>query len=193
MTQPDYRDVLETATEKVVEWMVNHGAIDPGPGDIDDNADLHTMMMGLRTLHLDGLEWFVGEATCDPAEPASYATDKELIVEVESEVPHHNLEIAALVPVESPVEEHELEAIVDEFDPGVVETYESVLPPSADYPAGECSELSVSLDQDHNDLIWVVRRLRFDEIDGPGFDAVMSAFVSLVRTTCRRIRELPNR
>ena len=177
-----YRERVEIATEKIVAWMVEHGAVDTGPPEPDD-------FMSLRMLFLDDLECFVGEATCDPAEPALYATDKDYIVEYEHEVPHHHLEISALVPLVSPVALRDLEAIVADLNPGMVERYESAVPMAEDYGGNECEETSVVLDEDRN--TWVTRRLRFDDINGSGFDDIMNGFVALARVTCKRIWECP--
>lgn len=189
MTQHEYREAIDSATIKIAAWMVAHGAVDTEP-DPHDEDSMFGMMMELRMMYLDDLECFIGGATCDPVEPAHYATDKELIVEYEHEVPHHNLEIAALVPLVSPVSVRDLEAIVDELNPGVVDSYVSALPDYEDSEGGNCEKLSVAIDEDRN--TWVVRRLRFDDIDGPDFDSIMSEFVALARTTCKRIWEHPN-
>ncbi len=182
MTPAEYREIIDQATEKVITWMVDHGAVDTGPADEHD-------FFSLRMLYLDDLECFIGHATCDPAEPALYATDKDYIVEYEHEVPHHHLEISALVPLVSPVALRDLEAIVADLNPGVVERYESAVPMAEDYGGNECEETSVVLDEDRN--TWVTRRFRCHDIDGDRFDDIMSEFVALARVTCKRIWECP--
>jgi hypothetical protein len=184
VTATGYRALVEDATEKIVAWIVNHGAVDTGPPDPEDS-------MSLRMVILDDLECFVGGATCDPVEPAYFATDKELIVEYEHEVPHHHLEIAALVPLVSPVAPGDLEAIVDDLNPGVVETYVSACPGAEDIGGGQCEELSVAIAEGSRMDTWVTRRLTFHDVSGDTFDEIMNEFVALARTTCKKIWECP--
>jgi hypothetical protein len=183
MTSSDYDEVLEKAIDKIVAFMTYKGAV-----DVSESVEFNPM--SLRQMILDDLDCFIGEATCDPVEPARFATDKELIVRYAHEVPHHNLEIAALVPLVSPVAPGDLAAIVRELNPGVSDSYESAVPESVDLPGGVCEQLSVVLDDDND--TWVTRRLKFSDVNGENFENIMDEFILLARATCKKIWEFPS-
>jgi hypothetical protein len=187
MTEKSFDTRLTNAENAVIEWFTKAGAEVGDSLDQDNNEFLDPELLGLR---IGDIEIFIGEATCEPISPAKFATDRDQVFEIESEVPHHHLEVAVLAVLGSPFDAATLDAMVDDIRPDFAESYvvegdtfaDGSMKPSFCLPV----QIEVS-SEDSDNNIWVIRRFRVDDAESSNFDEMMTEFWALTHSVRERV------
>jgi hypothetical protein len=155
----DHYALVEEEILKVIDWMILCGA----------EYDHEGYQTGdfLEKFILRDIQYFMGPAMC----------------EFESEVAHHDFEIAATAVLGSPFSEELLSSMVTELMPVKFEEFKN-----KSGLVEKCWPLSIEVSNDGvNNNVWVAQRFRLGDTELPDFHQTMTDFVNLaetVRTVC---------
>ena len=183
MSDENFEVQLQRAKQTLVSWMVDAGAeIMDTDEDLDD-SDEEMSYAKMIPLSWNGVEYFIGDATCDPSHFYELVTDKDFKLVSVSRNGHHHFEIAAFIPLDPDLSSESVHGTVNELKPDIVEPYvkegntflDGSMKPSF------CLPFNIEVPDDGEDNnVWVVRRFRIQDIDDGSFTGLMTEFLTLV-------------
>jgi hypothetical protein len=183
MSDENFEVQLQRAKQTLVSWMVDAGAeIMDTDEDLDD-SDEEMSYAKMIPLSWNGVEYFIGDATCDPSHFYELVTDKDFKLVSVSRNGHHHFEIAAFILLDPDLSSESVHGTVNELKPDIVEPYvkegntflDGSMKPSF------CLPFNIEVPEDGEDNnVWVVRRFRIQDIDDGSFTGLMTEFLTLV-------------
>jgi hypothetical protein len=183
MSDENFEVQIQRAKQTLVSWMVDAGAeIMDTDEDLDD-SDEEMSYAKMIPLSWNGVEYFIGDATCDPSHFYELVTDKDFKLVSVSRNGHHHFEIAAFIPLDPDLSSESVHGTVNELKPDIVEPYvkegntflDGSMKPSF------CLPFNIEVPEDGEDNnVWVVRRFRIQDIDDGSFTGLMTEFLTLV-------------
>ena len=183
MSDENFEVQIQRAKQTLVSWMVEAGAeaiyADEDQDDIEDESWEPEIFAVTR----NDVEYFIGDATCDPSHFYELVTDKDFKLVSVSRNGHHHFEIAALVLLDTDLTSESLHDTLNDLKPDIVEPYlkegntflDGSMKPSFCLPI----HIEVPSDGEDNN-VWVVRRFRIQDIDDGSFTGLMTEFLTLV-------------
>jgi hypothetical protein len=183
MSDENFEVQIQRAKQTLVSWMVDAGAeIMDTDEDLDD-SDEEMSYAKMIPLSWNGVEYFIGDATCDPSHFYELVTDKDFKLVSVSRNGHHHFEIAALILLDPDLSSESVHGTVNDLKPDLVEPYvkegntflDGSMKPSF------CLPFNIEVPDDGEDNnVWVVRRFRIQDIDDGSFTGLMTEFLTLV-------------
>jgi hypothetical protein len=183
MSDENFEVQLQRAKQTLVSWMVDAGAeIMDTDEDLDD-SDEEMSYAKMIPLSWNGVEYFIGDATCDPSHFYELVTDKDFKLVSVSRNGHHHFEIAAFILLDPDLTSESLHDTLNDLKPDIVEPYlkegntflDGSMKPSF------CLPFNIEVPDDGEDNnVWVVRRFRIQDIDDGSFTGLMTEFLTLV-------------
>jgi hypothetical protein len=183
MSDENFEVQLQRAKQTLVSWMVDAGAeIMDTDEDLDD-SDEEMSYAKMIPLSWNGVEYFIGDATCDPSHFYELVTDKDFKLVSVSRNGHHHFEIAAFILLDPDLSSESVHGTVNDLKPDLVEPYvkegntflDGSMKPSF------CLPFNIEVPDDGEDNnVWVVRRFRIQDIDDGSFTGLMTEFLTLV-------------
>jgi hypothetical protein len=137
----------------------------------------------LIPLSWNDVEYFIGDATCDPSHFYELVTDKDFKLVSVSRNGHHHFEIAALVLLDPDLTSESLHDTLNDLKPDIVEPYlkegntflDGSMKPSF------CLPFNIEVPSDGEDNnVWVVRRFRVQDFEDGSYVDLMTEFLALV-------------
>jgi hypothetical protein len=183
MPDENFEVQIQRAKKTLVSWMVEEGAEIMDTDEDLVGSDEEMSYSKLIPLSWNDVEYFIGDATCDPSHFYELVTDKDYkLIEV-SQNGHHHFEIAAFTVSDSPLSIETLNEKVEDLRPDIVEAYvkkdDTFLDGSMKTSFCQPFTIEASTDGDYNN-VWVVRRFRVQDIDDGSFVGLMTEFLTLV-------------
>ena len=183
MSDENFEVQIQRAKQTLVSWMVEEGAEIMDTDEDLVGFDEEMSYSKLIPLSWNDVEYFIGDATCDPSHFYELVTDKDFKLVSVSRNGHHHFEIAALVLLDPDLSSESVHGTVNELKPDIVEPYvkegntflDGSMKPSFCLPF----YIEVPDDGEDNNL-WVVRRFRVQDIDDGSFTGLMTEFLTLV-------------
>ena len=183
MSDENFEVQLQRAKQTLVSWMVDAGAeIMDTDEDLDD-SDEEMSYAKMIPLSWNGVEYFIGDATCDPSHFYELVTDKDFKLVSVSRNGHHHFEIAALVLLDPDLTSESLHDTLNDLKPDIVEPYlkegntflDGSMKPSF------CLPFNIEVPSDGEDNnVWVVRRFRVQDFEDGSYVDLMTEFLALV-------------
>jgi hypothetical protein len=183
MSDENFEVQIQRAKQTLVSWMVEEGAeIMDTDEDLDD-SDEEMSYAKMIPLSWNGVEYFIGDATCDPSHFYELVTDKDFKLVSVSRNGHHHFEIAAFILLDPDLSSESVHGTVNDLKPDLVEPYvkegntflDGSMKPSF------CLPFNIEVPDDGEDNnVWVVRRFRIQDIDDGSFTGLMTEFLALV-------------
>jgi hypothetical protein len=183
MSDENFEVQIQRAKQTLVSWMVEEGAeIMDTYEDLDD-SDEEMSYAKMIPLSWNGVEYFIGDATCDPSHFYELVTDKDFKLVSVSRNGHHHFEIAALVLLDPDLTSESLHDTLNDLKPDIVEPYlkegntflDGSMKPSFCLPI----HIEVPSDGEDNN-VWVVRRFRVQDFEDGSYVDLMTEFLALV-------------
>ena len=183
MSDENFEVQIQRAKQTLVSWMVEEGAeIMDTYEDLDD-SDEEMSYAKMIPLSWNGVEYFIGDATCDPSHFYELVTDKDFKLVSVSRNGHHHFEIAALVLLDPDLTSESLHDTLNDLKPDIVEPYlkegntflDGSMKPSFCLPI----HIEVPSDGEDNN-VWVVRRFRVQDFEDGSYVDLMTEFLILV-------------
>ena len=183
MSDENFEVQVQSAKQELVNWMVEAGAeaiyADEDQDDIEDESWEPEIFAVTR----NDVEYFIGDATCDPSHFYELVTDKDFKLVSVSRNGHHHFEIAALVLLDTDLTSESLHDTLNDLKPDIVEPYlkegntflDGSMKPSFCLPI----HIEVPSDGEHNN-VWVVRRFRVQDFEDGSYVDLMTEFLALV-------------
>ena len=183
MSDENFEVQIQRAKQTLVSWMVEEGAEIMDTDEDLVGSDEEKSYSKLIPLSWNDVEYFIGDATCDPSHFYELVTDKDFKLVSVSRNGHHHFEIAALILLDPDLSSESVHGTVNELKPDIVEPYvkegntflDGSMKPSFCLPFN----IEVPDDGEDNNL-WVVRRFRVQDIDDGSFTGLMTEFLTLV-------------
>jgi hypothetical protein len=183
MSDENFEVQVQSAKQELVNWMVEAGAeaiyADEDQDDIEDESWEPEIFAVTR----NDVEYFIGDATCDPSHFYELVTDKDFKLVSVSRNGHHHFEIAALVLLDPDLTSESLHDTLNDLKPDIVEPYlkegntflDGSMKPSFCLPI----HIEVPSDGEDNN-VWVVRRFRVQDFEDGSYVDLMTEFLALV-------------
>ena len=183
MSDENFEVQVQSAKQELVNWMVEAGAeaiyADEDQDDIEDESWEPEIFAVTR----NDVEYFIGDATCDPSHFYELVTDKDYKLVSVSRNGHHHFEIAALVLLDTDLTSESLHDTLNDLKPDIVEPYlkegntflDGSMKPSFCLPI----HIEVPSDGEDNN-VWVVRRFRVQDFEDGSYVDLMTEFLALV-------------
>ena len=182
MSDENFEVQVQRAKETLVNWMIEAGAEIMDTEEDFDDSDEEMSYAKMIPLSWNGVEYFIGDATCDPS-LHEVVTDKDYKLVSVSQNGHHHFEIAAFTVIDSSLSIEMLDEKVEDLRPDIVEAYvkagDTFLDGSMKTSFCQPFTIEASTDGDYNN-VWVVRRFRVQDIDDGSFIGLMTEFLTLV-------------
>ena len=183
MSDENFKVQVQRAKQTLVNWMIEAGAEIMDTEDDFDDSDEELPYAKMIPLSWNGVEYFIGDATCDPSGFYELVTDKDFKLNSVSRNGHHHLEIAAFTVIDSPFSIEILDEKIEDLRPDVVEAYVKADDTFSDgsMKTSFCQPFTIeaSTDGDYNN-VWVIRRFRVQDFDDDSFTGLMTEFFALV-------------
>jgi hypothetical protein len=183
MSDENFEVQVQSAKQELVNWMVEAGAeaiyADEDQDDIEDESWEPEIFAVTR----NDVEYFIGDATCDPSHFYELVTDKDFKLVSVSRNGHHHFEIAALVLLDPDLTSESLHDTLNDLKPDIVEPYlkegntflDGSMKPSF------CLPFHIEVPGDGEDSnVWVVRRFRVQDFEDGSYVDLMTEFLALV-------------
>ena len=183
MSDENFEVQVQSAKQELVNWMVEAGAeaiyADEDQDDIEDESWEPEIFAVTR----NDVEYFIGDATCDPSHFYELVTDKDFKLVSVSRNGHHHFEIAALVLLDPDLTSESLHDTLNDLKPDIVEPYlkegntflDGSMKPSF------CLPIHIEGPSDGEDNnVWVVRRFRVQDFEDGSYVDLMTEFLALV-------------
>ena len=183
MSDENFEVQIQRAKQTLVSWMVDAGAeIMDTDEDLDD-SDEEMSYAKMIPLSWNGVEYFIGDATCDPSHFYELVTDKDFKLVSVSRNGHHHFEIAAFILLDPDLTSESLHDTLNDLKPDIVEPYlkegntflDGSMKPSFCLPI----HIEVPSDGEDNN-VWVVRRFRVQDFEDGSYVDLMTEFLALV-------------
>ncbi|CAB4558466.1 MAG: hypothetical protein F2891_01030 [Actinobacteria bacterium] len=183
MSDENFEVQVQSAKQELVNWMVEAGAeaiyADEDQDDIEDESWEPEIFSVIR----NDVEYFIGDATCDPSHFYELVTDKDFKLVSVSRNGHHHFEIAALFLLDPDLTSESLHDTLNDLKPDIVEPYlkegntflDGSMKPSFCLPI----HIEVPSDGEDNN-VWVVRRFRVQDFEDGSYVDLMTEFLALV-------------
>jgi len=183
MSDENFEVQVQSAKQELVNWMVEAGAeaiyADEDQDDIEDESWEPEIFAVTR----NDVEYFIGDATCDPSHFYELVTDKDFKLVSVSRNGHHHFEIAALILLDPDLSSESVHGTVNDLKPDIVEPYvkegntflDGSMKPSFCLPI----HIEVPSDGEDNN-VWVVRRFRVQDFEDGSYVDLMTEFLALV-------------
>jgi len=183
MSDENFEVQLQRAKQTLVSWMVEAGAEIMDTDEDLDGSDEEMSYSKMIPLSWNGVEYFIGDATCDPSHFYELVTDKDFKLVSVSRNGHHHFEIAALILLDPDLSSESLHDTVNDLKPDIVEPYvkegntflDGSMKPSFCLPF----HIEVPGDGEDNN-VWVVRRFRVQDFEDGSYVDLMTEFLALV-------------
>ena len=183
MSDENFEVQVQSAKQELVNWMVEAGAeaiyADEDQDDIEDESWEPEIFAVTR----NDVEYFIGDATCDPSHFYELVTDKDFKLVSVSRNGHHHFEIAAFILLDPDLTSESLHDTLNDLKPDIVEPYlkegntflDGSMKPSFCLPI----HIEVPSDGEDNN-VWVVRRFRVQDFEDGSYVDLMTEFLALV-------------
>ena len=183
MSDENFEVQIQRAKQALVSWMVEEGAEIMDTDEDLVGSDEEMSYSKLIPLSWNDVEYFIGDATCDPSHFYELVTDKDFKLVSVSRNGHHHFEIAALVLLDTDLTSESLHDTLNDLKPDIVEPYlkegntflDGSMKPSFCLPI----HIEVPSDGEDNN-VWVVRRFRVQDFEDGSYVDLMTEFLALV-------------
>ena len=183
MSDENFEVQIQRAKQELVNWMVEAGAEAIYADEDLVGSDEEMSYSKLIPLSWNDVEYFIGDATCDPSHFYELVTDKDFKLVSVSRNGHHHFEIAALVLLDPDLTSESLHDTLNDLKPDIVEPYlkegntflDGSMKPSFCLPI----HIEVPSDGEDNN-VWVVRRFRVQDFEDGSYVDLMTEFLALV-------------
>ena len=183
MSDENFEVQVQSAKQELVNWMVEAGAeaiyADEDQDDIEDESWEPEIFAVTR----NDVEYFIGDATCDPSHFYELVTDKDFKLVSVSRNGHHHFEIAALVLLDPGLSSESLHDTLNDLKPDIVEPYvkEGNTFLDGSMKTSFCLPFHIEVPSDGEDNnVWVVRRFRVQDFEDGSYVDLMTEFLALV-------------
>jgi hypothetical protein len=183
MSDENFEVQVQSAKQELVNWMVEAGAEAIYPDEDQDDIEDESWEPEIFAVTRNDVEYFIGDATCDPSHFYELVTDKDFKLVSVSRNGHHHFEIAALVLLDPDLTSESLHDTLNDLKPDIVEPYvkegntflDGSMKPSF------CLPFNIEVPSDGEDNnVWVVRRFRVQDFEDGSYVDLMTEFLALV-------------
>ena len=183
MSDENFEVQVQSAKQELVNWMVEAGAEAIYPDEDQDDIEDESWEPEIFAVTRNDVEYFIGDATCDPSHFYELVTDKDFKLVSVSRNGHHHFEIAAFILLDPDLTSESVHGTVNDLKPDIVEPYvkegntflDGSMKPSFCLPI----HIEVPSDGEDNN-VWVVRRFRVQDFEDGSYVDLMTEFLALV-------------
>jgi hypothetical protein len=183
MSDENFEVQVQSAKQELVNWMVEAGAEAIYPDEDQDDIEDESWEPEIFAVTRNDVEYFIGDATCDPSHFYELVTDKDFKLVSVSRNGHHHFEIAAFILLDPDLTSESLHDTLNDLKPDIVEPYlkegntflDGSMKPSFCLPI----HIEVPSDGEDNN-VWVVRRFRVQDFEDGSYVDLMTEFLALV-------------
>lgn len=183
MSDENFAVQVLRAKKALISWMIEAGAEAINTDEDQDDIEDESWEPEIFAVTRNDVEYFIGDATCDPSHFYELVTDKDFKLVSVSRNGHHHFEIAALVLLDPDLTSESLHDTLNDLKPDIVEPYlkegntflDGSMKPSF------CLPINIEVPSDGEDNnVWVVRRFRVQDFEDGSYVDLMTEFLTLV-------------
>jgi len=183
MSDENFAVQVLRAKKALISWMIEAGAEAINTDEDQDDIEDESWEPEIFAVTRNDVEYFIGDATCDPSHFYELVTDKDFKLVSVSRNGHHHFEIAALVLLDPDLTSESLHDTLNDLKPDIVEPYlkegntflDGSMKPSF------CLPINIEVPSDGEDNnVWVVRRFRVQDFEDGSYVDLMTEFLILV-------------